>query len=81
MKLPRDLSGADLAKSLRSLGYEIVRQTGSHMRLATQQQGEHHVTIPNHSSLKIGTLAGALTDVAQHFGMTRDELLSRLFGS
>jgi predicted RNA binding protein YcfA (HicA-like mRNA interferase family) len=81
MKLPRDLSGTDLAKSLWSLGYEIVRQTGSHMRLATQQQGEYHLTIPNHSSLKIGTLAGALTDVAQHFGVTQDELLGQLFGS
>jgi len=81
MKLPRDLSGAELAKSLRSLGYEIVRQTGSHMRLATQQQGDHHLTIPNHTSLKVGTLAGVLAEVAQHFGMTRDELLRRLFGS
>ena len=81
MKLPRDLSGAELAKSLRSLGYEIIRQTGSHMRLATEQQGEHRLTIPNHSSLKVGTLAGVLAEVAQHFGMTRDELLRRLFGS
>jgi hypothetical protein len=51
------------------------------MRLATQQQGDHHLTIPNHTSLKVGTLAGVLAEVAQHFGMTRDELLRRLFGS
>jgi predicted RNA binding protein YcfA (HicA-like mRNA interferase family) len=31
MKLPRDVSGADLAKRLGRLGYEITRQTGSHM--------------------------------------------------
>jgi predicted RNA binding protein YcfA (HicA-like mRNA interferase family) len=81
MKLPRDLSGQDFAKSLRSLGYETTRQTGSHIRLTTQQHGEHHVTIPNHSSLKIGTLAGILTDVSAHFGIARDTLAKQLFGS
>jgi predicted RNA binding protein YcfA (HicA-like mRNA interferase family) len=45
MKLPRDLSGQDLAKALRKLGYGITRQTSSHIRLTTQRQGEHHVTI------------------------------------
>lgn len=80
MRLPRDLSGADLAKSLRSLGYEVTRQTGSHIRLTTQQHGEHHVTIPNHSSLKTGTLSGILADVAAHFGLTRDNLRKQLFG-
>jgi predicted RNA binding protein YcfA (HicA-like mRNA interferase family) len=49
MKLPRDLSGPELAKLLRKVGYELTRQTGSHLRLTTQQQGEHHVTVPNHS--------------------------------
>ena len=37
MRLPRDLSGAALAKELEALGYRIVRQTGSHMRLTTTQ--------------------------------------------
>ena len=35
MKLPRDISGADLARALTSLGYAVTRQTGSHMRLST----------------------------------------------
>ena len=46
MKLPRDLSGADLAKALRRLGYETTRQTGSHLRLTTPQDGQHHLTSP-----------------------------------
>ncbi len=33
MRLPRDLSGSDLAQALRKLGYSITRQTGSHLRL------------------------------------------------
>ena len=80
MRLPRDLSGNDLAKALKPLGYAMTRQTGSHMRLSTLQQGEHHVTIPRHDPLRLGTLAGILTDVAEHFGTTRQELAGRLFG-
>jgi predicted RNA binding protein YcfA (HicA-like mRNA interferase family) len=81
MRLPRDLSGADLAKVLRVLGYEITRQTGSHIRLTTRRRGEHHVTIPSHSSLKIGTLGGVLSDVAAHFGTTREDLVKQLFSA
>ncbi len=51
MKLPRDVSGEELAVLLRRYGYEVTRQTGSHMRLTTMQGGEHHVTIPRHKSL------------------------------
>ncbi len=55
-------------------------QTGSHMRLTTATNGEHHVTIPRHGSLRVGTLAGTLGVVAAHFGLDRDELTARLFG-
>jgi predicted RNA binding protein YcfA (HicA-like mRNA interferase family) len=79
MRLPRDLSGGDLAKALRRLGYQTTRQTGSHMRLTTQQPGEHHVTIPDHKPLRVGTLAAVLGDVAQHHGLARDELVRFLF--
>jgi predicted RNA binding protein YcfA (HicA-like mRNA interferase family) len=80
MKLPRDLSGPDLAKVLRTLGYEVTRQTGSHIRLTTMQRGEHHVTVPDHAPLRVGTLAGILADVAAHFEASRDDLTSKLFG-
>ena len=39
MKLPRDLSGSDLARALQVLGYRVTRQTGSHMRLTTTERG------------------------------------------
>ena len=78
MKLPRDISGAELAKTLRKLGYQITRQTGSHMRLTTAEGGEHHVTVPRHDPLRVGTLAGILDDVAAHFGLSRDELLTKI---
>ena len=63
-----------------SAGYRLTRQTGSHLRLTTAERGEHHVTIPRHDALRVGTLAGLLGDVAQHFGLARDELIERLFG-
>ena len=80
MRLPRDVSGDDLAKALAELGYRVTRQTGSHLRLTTLERGEHHVTIPRHAALRVGTLAGVLGDIAEHFGLTREALAERLFG-
>ena len=57
MRLPRNLSGAKLVKSLKKLGYIQTRQTGSHIRLTwSLDEDEHHITIPNHTPLKVGTL-------------------------
>lgn len=80
MRLPRDLSGSDLAQALRKLGYSITRQSGSHLRLTTHERGEHHLTIPQHAPLRIGTLSAILADVAAHFELSRDQLLEKLFG-
>ena len=79
MKLPRDLSGTQLASALSRVGYRITRQTGSHMRLTSEQPSQHHVTVPSHDSLKVGTLAAILADVAEHLEIDRDELMQRLF--
>ncbi len=79
MKLPRDITGHELAKALAMLGYHVTRQTGSHIRLTTLENGEHHITIPAHTPLKIGTLAAILSDVESHHKLTREELVNRLF--
>ncbi len=79
MRLPRDLSGHDLAHILRKVGYSITQQTGSHLRLTTTEHGEHHITIPQHSPLRIGTLSAILTDVAAHLELTREQLHHQLF--
>ena len=81
MKLPRDLSGRELTKALQVFGYRVTRQTGSHIRLTTTERGEHNITIPDHDPLRVGTLAGILGDVADHFGITRDEVVKRVFGT
>ena len=80
MRLPRDLSGEQFARLLRRYGYEITRQTGSHLRLTSKLRGtEHHVTIPAHNPLKIGTLSAVLPDVASYLEMDRSALGNGLF--
>jgi len=64
---------------LTSKGYEVTRQAGSHIRLTTQENGKHNITIPAHNPIKIGTLNSILRDVAQHFDLSRDELVKELF--
>ena len=82
MKLPRDVSGHDLAKLLRRYGYEITRQTGSHLRLTSNVRGmEHHITIPAHHSLRIGTLSAILTDVAGYLRVERESVERELFNA
>ena len=78
-RLPRDVSGTELASRLEIFGYVVTRQKGSHLRLTTQVGGEHHVTVPNHESLRTGTLNGVLKDVAEHAGVTRDAVVEKLF--
>ena len=81
MKLPRNVSGPDLIKALTPLRYDIVRQTGSHIRLRrTGPEGEHNITIPNHDPIKLGTLNGILGDIAAHLGISKQNLVDDLFG-
>ncbi|MDX1973743.1 MAG: type II toxin-antitoxin system HicA family toxin [Candidatus Sumerlaeia bacterium] len=81
MKLPRDLSGKELCELLsREFGYVTTRQRGSHIRVTTHQNGIHHLTLPAHDPVKIGTLSSILSDVASHFSLSREETIARLFG-
>ena len=79
MKIPRDVGAPELVRALRVLGYEPVRQEGSHIRLTTMMGGTHHLTIPNHRPLKTGTLiGGVLKPIAAHHKLTVAELLEKL---
>ncbi len=80
MKIPRDLSGHELIKYLKQFGYKVTRQTGSHIRLTTTVQGQHHITLPNHEPIKIGTLSSNLSDIALHFQKSKEQLLEEPFG-
>jgi len=80
MKLPRDIGGMELANLLSKYGYQSTRQTGSHMRLTSSFKGtEHHVTIPKHKPLKVGTLSNSLNDIASYLEVDRETLLRALW--
>lgn len=80
MKLPRDIDGDDLARRLSTYGYAITRQSGSHLRLTSTSKGkEHHITIPQHTPLKVGTLNSILQEVAMYVGRDRRSLVDDLF--
>jgi predicted RNA binding protein YcfA (HicA-like mRNA interferase family) len=80
VRIPRDLDGRALARALGRLGYEVTRQTGSHMRLTTSVGGTHHVTVPDHRPLRVGTLSAVLAAVGAHHGLDRESLQRTLFG-
>lgn len=80
MKLPRDLGGEDLAALLGRYGYVMSRQTGSHMRLTSTFKGaEHHLTVPKHKPLRVGTLSSIVNEVASYLEMERQSLIKELF--
>lgn len=79
MRIPRDISGDELAKKLNTFGYKTTRQTGSHIRLTTKKKGEHHITIPAHKNLKVGTLNSILFSISSHFKISKSKLIEELF--
>jgi predicted RNA binding protein YcfA (HicA-like mRNA interferase family) len=80
VKLPRDISGEDLLRSLEKYGYKATRQTGSHIRLSSTIKGtEHHITIPRHGTLKIGTLNNIINELASYLELEKQVLLKQLF--
>lgn len=80
-KIPRDVNAATLLQGLRQYGYTMTHQTGSHIRLlSTRNQDAHRITIPAHDPIKIGTLNAILNDVARYLNISKDELVTKLFG-
>ena len=77
--IPKDITGKELIKRLKLLGYIATRQNGSHIRVQTEQNGKHSETIPNHDPMKQGTLRKILKNIANHFGLTLEELKLILF--
>ncbi len=55
-KLPR-ISGAEVVRALERLGFERIRQSGSHVIM---RRGVRGCVVPMHNEVKVGTLAGLL---------------------
>jgi len=79
MKVPRDLSGAQLVKVLcRDWQYRVVHQEGSHVILQTGSPMHQRLSVPNHNPLRVGTLNGIVRAVSAHKGVERQQLLEAL---
>ncbi len=78
MKLPRDLSGANLIRALMRLGYEQTRQTGSHVRMTISVPRQAHLTVPLTRAIPAGTLAALIKNVAIQLETTVDDILSKI---
>jgi predicted RNA binding protein YcfA (HicA-like mRNA interferase family) len=55
-KLPQT-SGAEVIRAPRRLGFEQVRQSGSHVIMRRDTKG---CVVPLHAEIKVGTLASVL---------------------
>ena len=74
-KLPQ-VSGEKLTKSLEKLGYKIMRQRGSHIRLRkTTEIGEYNITVPNHRTIARGTLSDIITKISLWNNISKEEIL------
>ncbi len=79
MRLPRDLSGRSLVATLISAwNYEQVHQSGSHIVLQTEDPSHQRIVVPDHKSLRIGTLSSILRAVSEHKSVTRQAILDTL---
>ncbi|HXU09165.1 MAG TPA: type II toxin-antitoxin system HicA family toxin [Blastocatellia bacterium] len=67
-ELPR-ISGRDVVKALKKIGYEVDRQRGSHIVLRQTSHPHRRVTIPDHREVSKGTLRAIIREV----GLTVDE--------
>jgi predicted RNA binding protein YcfA (HicA-like mRNA interferase family) len=78
VKLPRDVSGADLIAALKRLGYKQTRQTGSHVRMTVSVPRQAHITVPMARAIPAGTLAALIKDAATHLDTTIEDILGKI---
>lgn len=79
MRTLRDVSGNILLSVLRRMGYEPVRQRGSHVRITTQECGNHHRGDSMAESKSGKALSGILKSDAGHHGISVQELMRELY--
>jgi len=73
------ISGKKLISCLTTMGYRVVRQRGSHVRLEkSTEAGIHKITIPNHNTIAKGTLNDILTRVSIWSQVPKEKLIELL---
>ncbi len=77
-RLPCDVTGTRLLTALEALGYRVVRRKGSPVRLERDGPETHAITVPDHPTLRIGTLSGILREVGAATQISRDTVIAML---
>ncbi len=73
-KLPR-ISSKKAIQVLEGLGFEQIRQTGSHVVMKKEtEEGKLGCVVPIHRELKVGTLSGILKQAQ----ITPDEFIENM---
>lgn len=73
------VSGKHLIKMLSKLGYNIVKQRGSHIKLQKKvPAGTHSITVPQHHEIAKGTLIDILNKISLWNQISKEELLELL---
>jgi predicted RNA binding protein YcfA (HicA-like mRNA interferase family) len=67
------LSGQDIVRALERLGFELIRQSGSHIIM---RRGISGCVVPNHKEVKIATVSGILRQA----GVSAEEFAESLRG-
>ena len=76
MKIPRNLSGRELARILcKNWGYVQLKQEGSHIILQTEIPSRQRIPVPDHAPIRVGTLNNILRLVSRHKKVEKDEIL------
>jgi predicted RNA binding protein YcfA (HicA-like mRNA interferase family) len=78
MKLPRGVSADRLIHAMQRLGYRVIRQKGSHVRLRHEGPPAHMITVPLRNPLTTGTLHAILSEVAKVRSITIESLAELL---
>ena len=69
------VSGREVVVALQKIGYEVVRQRGSHIRMRHPTDPDRRpVTVPDHRELRVGTLRAILRDA----GLSVEEFIALL---
>ncbi len=73
------IAGQKLCRILIQLGYALISQKGSHIKLKySTHKGTHVIIIPNHKTVAKGTLNDILNKVSIWVDKSKDELIEML---
>jgi predicted RNA binding protein YcfA (HicA-like mRNA interferase family) len=75
-KIPSDVIASELIKKLGKIGWVVISQKGSHVKL--KKDNKQPLIIPNHKPIKKGTLKSILEQLSEYTQKTTEEIIQEL---